>query len=54
MNLEWRIAVPENMEKDCGIYFLRTDVATFDEKTTWDYMVNGWGYICTPGVVVRN
>ena len=24
-------------ELDSGIYFLRTNVATFDEKTTWDY-----------------
>ncbi len=36
-DIQWRIAVPENVEKDCGIYFLRTNVATFDEKTTWDY-----------------
>ena len=36
-DLEWRIAVPENVDKDSGIYFLRTNVATFDEKTTWDY-----------------
>ena len=27
--IDWRIA--------SGIYFLRTNVATFDEKTTWDY-----------------
>ena len=36
-DIRWRIAVPENVDKDCGIYFLRTNVATFDEKTTWDY-----------------
>ena len=36
-DIQWRIAVPENVDKDCGIYFLRTNVATFDEKTTWDY-----------------
>ena len=36
-DIQWRIAVPENVDKDCGIYFLRTNVDTFDEKTTWDY-----------------
>lgn len=36
-DIDWRIAIPENIEKDSGIYFLRTNVATFDEKTTWDY-----------------
>lgn len=36
-DIQWRIAVPENVDKDSGIYFLRTNVATFDEKTTWDY-----------------
>ena len=36
-DIQWHIAVPENVDKDCGIYFLRTNVATFDEKTTWDY-----------------
>jgi len=36
-DIEWRIAVPENVDKDSGIYFLRTNVATLDEKTTWDY-----------------
>ena len=25
------------MDKQSGIYFLRTNVPTFDEKTTWDY-----------------
>lgn len=35
--IDWRIAIPENIDKDSGIYFLRTNVATFDEKTTWDY-----------------
>lgn len=32
-DIQWHIAVPENVDKDCGIYFLRTNVATFDEKT---------------------
>lgn len=36
-DIDWRIAIPENIDKDSGIYFLRTNVATFDEKTTWDY-----------------
>ena len=29
--------MPENVDKQSGIYFLRTNVPTFDEKTTWDY-----------------
>ena len=36
-DIQWRIAVPENVDKDSGVYFLRTNVATFDEKTTWEY-----------------
>lgn len=36
-DIQWRIAVPENVDKDNGVYFLRTNVATFDENTTWDY-----------------
>ena len=36
-DIKWRIAVPENVDKQSGIYFLRTNVSTFDEKTTWDY-----------------
>ena len=33
----WRIAVPENVDRRSGIFFLGTDVPDFDEKTTWDY-----------------
>ncbi|MBP9997663.1 MAG: IS1634 family transposase [Bacteroidales bacterium] len=36
-DIQWRIAVPENVDRQSGIYFLRTNVSTFDEKTTWDY-----------------
>ena len=36
-DIQWRIAVPENVDKQSGIYFLRTNVSTFAEKTTWDY-----------------
>ena len=36
-DIRWRIAVPDNVDRNSGIYFLRTNVATFDEKTTWDY-----------------
>lgn len=36
-DIQWRIAVPENVDKDSGVYFLRTNVATFNETTTWDY-----------------
>lgn len=37
VDIQWHIAVPENVDKDSGIYFLRTNVDDFDEKTTWDY-----------------
>lgn len=36
-DVKWRIAVPENVDKGNGVYFLRTNVATLDEKATWDY-----------------
>lgn len=36
-DIRWRIAVPENVDRQSGIYFLRTNVAQMDEKTTWDY-----------------
>ena len=36
-DIQWRIAVPENVDRQSGIYFLRTNVPTFDERTTWDY-----------------
>ena len=36
-DIRWRIAVPENVDKTSGIYFLRTNVGSLDEKTTWDY-----------------
>ena len=32
-DIQWRIAIPENVDKQSGIYFLRTNVSTFDEKT---------------------
>lgn len=28
---------PSSLEKSLGIYFLHTNVRTFDEKTTWAY-----------------
>ena len=36
-DIQWRIAVPENIDKQSGVYFLRTNVDKLDEKTTWDY-----------------
>ena len=36
-DIQWRIAVPENLGRDSGFYFLRTNVPTLDEKATWDY-----------------
>ena len=47
-DIKWRIAVPENVDRDSGIYFLRTNVATLDEKTTWDY------YNCTRDLECSN
>jgi len=35
--VKWQIKDLEGMEKGSGVYFLRTNVRTFDEKTTWDY-----------------
>lgn len=36
-DIRWSIAVPENVDKDNGIYFLRTNRLTLDKKTTWEY-----------------
>lgn len=36
-DIKWRIAIPDNVDKNSGIYFLRTNVKNIDEKTTWDY-----------------
>ena len=36
-DITWQIKSPDTMESNEGIYFLRTNIATLDEKTTWDY-----------------
>ena len=36
-DIKWRIAMPENVDKDNGVYFLRTNVDKIDEETTWNY-----------------
>lgn len=36
-DISWRIALPESVDKDNGVYFLRTNVDKIDEKTTWNY-----------------
>ena len=36
-DIKWRIALPESVDKDNGVYFLRTNVDKIDEKTTWNY-----------------
>ena len=36
-DIQWRIAVPENVDRQSGIYFRRTNVESLDEKSTWDY-----------------
>ena len=36
-DISWTIKVPEKMDANAGIYFLRTDKPEMDEKTTWSY-----------------
>lgn len=36
-DIKWVIKSPEEIDKDSGIYFLRTNCLTLDEKTTWSY-----------------
>ena len=36
-DLTWHVSVPEDVDHDNGVYFLRTNVAALDEKATWDY-----------------
>ncbi|MGL5957043.1 MAG: IS1634 family transposase, partial [Phocaeicola sp.] len=36
-DITWHIKSPDTMGSSEGIYFLRTNIATLDEKTTWDY-----------------
>ena len=36
-DLAWRIRSEEDFDRDSGIYFLRTNIASLDEKATWEY-----------------
>ena len=36
-DISWRVAIPENVDRHSGIYFLRTNRDKLDETTTWDY-----------------
>lgn len=36
-DINWKIAVPENVDRQSGVYFLRTNIDSLDEKTTWEY-----------------
>ena len=36
-DITWEVNPPEQMDADDGIYYLRTNVTSLDEKTTWDY-----------------
>lgn len=36
-DIKWRIALPESVDKDNGVYFLRTNVDKIDEEITWNY-----------------
>ena len=46
-DIQWRIAVPENVDHLSGIYFLRTNREKLDEQTTWDYYNLIRGIECT-------
>lgn len=37
LRVDWDIKDLSAMESGHGVYFLRTNVRTFDERTTWDY-----------------
>lgn len=37
-DIRWQVKMPEEkLEDNFGTYFLRTNIATLDEKSTWDY-----------------
>ena len=36
-SIRWKIRDLSEMESGHGVYFLRTNIRTLDEKTTWDY-----------------
>lgn len=36
-DIKWRVMDADKLHKTNGLYFLRTNVKTLDEKTTWDY-----------------
>ena len=36
-SIRWKIRDLSGMESGHGVYFLRTNIRTLDEKTTWDY-----------------
>ena len=36
-DIQWRIAIPDNVDRHSGIYFLRTNIDNLSEKATWDY-----------------
>lgn len=37
LRVNWEIKEISAMEKSTGVYFLRTNIRTLDERTTWDY-----------------
>ena len=36
-DIKWRVAIPGNVDRNSGIYFLRTNREKMDEAATWDY-----------------
>jgi len=37
LRVAWKIKDPSSLEAGHGVYFLRTNVESIDEKNTWDY-----------------
>ena len=38
-DLAWHIRQPEDIDRDSGVYFLRTNVAELDEKTNAQMLI---------------
>ena len=36
-DIKWSLAVPGNVDRNCGVYFLRTNRRDVDERRTWEY-----------------
>lgn len=36
-DIQWKIKIPDGIDADSGIYYLRTNVPALDERTCWEY-----------------